>query len=85
MSRKSKIDAIEKVKIIERYLNGEISQKGAANVCGVNKRSAQDWLRIYKTEGPDGLLASKTNRRQHHEDSKKNNTGGTALYHKRLS
>lgn len=63
MSRKSKIDAIEKIKIVEQYLNGEISQKGAANVCGVNKRSVQDWIRIYKTEGADGLLASKTNKR----------------------
>ena len=39
MSRKSKIDALEKVKIVVQYLNGEISQKGAAKVCGVNKRS----------------------------------------------
>ena len=56
MSRKSKIDALEKVKIVVQYLNGEISQKGAAKVCGVNKRSVQDWIRIYKTEGPQGLL-----------------------------
>ena len=59
MSRKSKIDALKKVKIVEQYLNGEISQKGAAKVCGVNKRSVQDWIRIYKTEGPQGLLTPK--------------------------
>ena len=63
MSRKSKIDALEKVKIVEQYLNGEISQKGAAKVCGVNKRSVQDWIRIYKTEGPQGLLTPKTNKK----------------------
>lgn len=28
MSKKSKIKATEKVKIVERYLNGELSQKG---------------------------------------------------------
>ena len=28
MSRKSKIKATEKVKIVERYLNGELSQRG---------------------------------------------------------
>ena len=56
MSRKSKIDALEKVKIVEQYLNGEISQKGAAKVCGVNKRSVQDWIRIYKTEGPQRII-----------------------------
>ena len=38
MSRKSKIDAVKKVEIVEQYLNGELSQKGAAKMCGVNKR-----------------------------------------------
>ena len=50
MSRKSKIDAVKKVEIVEQYLNGELSQKGAAKMCGVNKRSVQDWIRIYKTD-----------------------------------
>ena len=50
MSIKSKIDAVKKVKIVEQYLNGEFSQKDAAKMCGVNKRSVQDWIRIYKTE-----------------------------------
>lgn len=50
MSRKSKIDAVKKVEIVEKYLNGELSQKGAAKMCGVNKRSVQDWIRIYKYE-----------------------------------
>ena len=63
MSRKSKIDAVKKVKIVEQYLNGDLSQKGAAKICGVNKRSVQDWIRIYKTEGPTGLLSPKTNKR----------------------
>lgn len=63
MSRKSKIDPIKKVKIVEQYLNEEISQKGAAKACKVNKRSVQDWIRIYNTEGPEGLLAPKTNKR----------------------
>lgn len=63
MSRKSKIDALEKVKIVEQYLDGEISQKGSAKACGVNKRSVKDWIRIYETEGPEGLLTPKTNKR----------------------
>lgn len=62
MSRKSKIDAVEKVKIVEQYLNGELSQKGAAKICGVNKRCVQDWIRIYKAKRPTELLTSKTNR-----------------------
>ena len=44
MSRKSKIDAAKKVKIIEQHLNGERGQKGAAKIWGVNKRSVQDCL-----------------------------------------
>ena len=63
MSRKSKIDAVKKVEIVEQYLNGELSQKGAAKMCGVNKRSVQDWIRIYKTDGPESLLSPKTNKR----------------------
>ena len=55
MSRKSKIDAVKKVEIVEKYLNRELSQKGAAKMCGVNKRSVQDWIRIYKTDGPESL------------------------------
>ena len=38
MSRKSKIDALKKVKIVEQYLNGEISQKGAARVLSESRR-----------------------------------------------
>ena len=49
MSRKSKIDAVKKIKIVEQYLNGELSQKGAAKICGVNKLSVQDWISFYKT------------------------------------
>jgi transposase len=36
MSRKSKIDPVEKVKIVERYLNGKIGIRQAgkiANIC----------------------------------------------------
>ena len=32
-------------------------------MCGVNKRSVQDWIRIYKTDGPESLLSPKTNKR----------------------
>ena len=42
MSRKSKIDAVKKIEIVEQYLNGELSQKSAVKMCGVNKLSVQD-------------------------------------------
>ena len=39
MSRKSKIDAVKKVEIVEQYLNENLAKK--AKKCGVNKRSVQ--------------------------------------------
>ncbi len=33
MYGKSKVEALEKVKVVERYLNGEISQRTAAKIC----------------------------------------------------
>ncbi|MEI3209990.1 MAG: helix-turn-helix domain-containing protein [Lachnospiraceae bacterium] len=63
MCRKSKIDTVKKVEIVEQCLNGEFSRKGDAKMCGVNERSIQDWIRIYKTDGPESLLSPKTNKR----------------------
>lgn len=62
MSRKSKMEPEEKVKIVERYLEGEISQKVAARICNMNKRSIQDWIRIYRMEGPAGLQEQTKNK-----------------------
>lgn len=62
MSRKSVIKAEEKVEIVERYLNGEVSQKAAANICNVDKRTLRDWIRIYDIEGPIGLSDQAKNR-----------------------
>ena len=62
MSRKSKIEEVEKVKIVERYPNGEISQRTATQICKVHKRNVQDWILIYQMEGPTGLLELPQNR-----------------------
>ena len=56
MSRKSKINPIEKVKTVERYLNGEIGIRQAGRELGVNHTSIQRWVSIYKSKGPVGLL-----------------------------
>ena len=56
MSRKSKINPIEKVKIVERYLNGEIGIRQAGRELGVAYQSIQKWISIYKCKGPTGLL-----------------------------
>ena len=49
MSRKSKINSAEKVKIVEQYLNGEIGMRQASKELGINHKSIQEWVSIYKT------------------------------------
>ena len=65
MSRKSKIDAVKKVEIVRTVPRTEkLSQKRRCkNVRCKIKRSVQDWIRIYKTDGPESLLSPKTNKR----------------------
>ena len=63
MSRKSKIDPTLKVKLVERYLAGEISKAEAARLAGVDKQDTFNrWFIIYKNEGPTGLLNQRHNR-----------------------
>ena len=56
MSRKSKINSAEKVKIVEQYLNGEIGMRQASKELSINHKSIQEWVSIYKSKGPVGLL-----------------------------
>lgn len=62
MSRKSKIDPVEKVKIVERYLGGKIGIRQAGKIANIAYQSVQKWVRIYKAEGPTGLLNQSKNR-----------------------
>ena len=62
MSRKSKIDPVEKVKIVERYLTGKIGIMQAGKIANIAYQSVQRWVRIYKAEGPIGLLNQTKNR-----------------------
>ena len=60
MSKKSKIDPALKVKLVERYLANEIGKAEAARQAGVAEWGPFDrWVRIYKNEGPSGLLTRK--------------------------
>ena len=61
MSRKEKLKPETKLELVERYLNGEISQAEAANEAGVDSHSFRDWLRLYDAEGPSGLLPKTKN------------------------
>lgn len=61
MSKRSKIDPVEKVKIVERYLNGEIGMRQAAKELGVTHQCIRSWVCIYKSKGPVGLLGRSRN------------------------
>ena len=54
MSRKSKIDPIVKVKIVEQYLDGEIGLNQASKKIGVACPSIRKWISIYKCNGYNG-------------------------------
>lgn len=62
MSRKSKIDPAEKVKIIERVLADEISAAEAARLIGVDWSSIRDWRNLYLSDGPSALMVQSNNK-----------------------
>ena len=62
MSRKSKIDPVEKVKIIERVLADEISATEAARLIGVDWSSIRDWRNLYLSDGPSALMVQSNNK-----------------------
>lgn len=62
MSRKSKIDPAEKVKIIERVLADEISAAEAARLIGVDWSSIRDWRNLYLSDGPSALMIQSNNK-----------------------
>ena len=62
MFRKSKIEPVEKVKIVERYLAGEIGIQQAGKELGVDHHSIRNWISIYQYDGPTGLLNQPKNR-----------------------
>ena len=49
MSKKSKINPIEKVKTVEQYLNGEIGIFQAGKELGVSYQSIQKWVSYQMT------------------------------------
>ena len=60
MPKKPKISTEEKISAVESYLHGELSQRQAAQKVGVKIAPFQRWLRIYRVEGPEGLLPHTT-------------------------
>lgn len=62
MSRKSKIEPAEKVKIIERVLADEISATEAARLTGVDRSSIRDWRNLYLSDGSSALMVQSNNK-----------------------
>ena len=65
MSRKSKIDPVLKVELVEKYLRDEIGIYEAARLAGISGKTTSPvrrWINIYQNEGPSGLLEQKNNR-----------------------
>lgn len=62
MSRKSKIDPIEKAKAVEDVLTGKVGINERARQSGVSEAGLENWIAIYKSSGPSGLLNQKHNK-----------------------
>ncbi len=63
MSRKSKIDPVRKIELVEKYLEGKISVSEATRLAGLRRReSFHKWVGIYHNEGPTGLLDQSHNK-----------------------
>ena len=62
MPQKQKLRPEEKVKIVRRYLAGEVSMRGAAAEVSVAGKTIQQWAMQYELEGPGAFLPSRRNR-----------------------
>lgn len=61
MPQKSKLSPEEKVKIVEQYLAGVVGPSKIISEYGIAEPTLRDWVRLYKTRGPEGLApATKT-------------------------
>ena len=62
MSRKSRIDSAEKVKIVERVLASEIGVREAGRLTGVDGSTIRQWRDLYLSDGPTALMAQHKNK-----------------------
>ena len=63
MSKRRKIKAEEKIRIVKAYTSGKISMNAAAEQLGVHQSVVDDWVRLYQTEGTTAFLSREGNRR----------------------
>ena len=56
MPQKKELEIEKKVKIVKRYLAGEVSISGAATEAGVDRKTLQRWVMQYEAEGAAAFL-----------------------------
>ena len=61
MSEREKQKPEEKVKIVKRYLAGEVSMSEAAAEAGVDRKTLQRWVMQYELEGAAAFLPNRRN------------------------
>jgi transposase len=61
MPHKAKVSGSEKIAAIEKHLRGEDSIKRLATLLDVHPSSVKQWLQIYQSLGPNGLLQTSRN------------------------
>lgn len=62
MPRKQKLSPEEKVKLVRRYLNGEIGVCEAGREYGVAAVTVRRWIAQYETEGVPAFMPRERNR-----------------------
>ena len=63
MSRREKIKAEDKIRIVKAYVQGRIGVCEAAKQIGVHHTVIEDWIRLYETEGVQAFLPRRNNQR----------------------
>ena len=62
MPQTPKLSPQQKVALVEKIKAGEISRQAAAQNVGVSNTTVRQWLRIYESEGADGLAPREKSR-----------------------
>ena len=61
MPQKQKLKMEEKVKIVIKYIAGEVSMREAATEGGVDRKTLQRWVMQYELEGAAAFLPNRRN------------------------
>ncbi|MBF8970863.1 transposase [Streptococcus mitis] len=61
MSRKSKISFEDKLKAVTQYIEGKASSSELALQYGVDCSTIRKWIKMYQSQGPEGLQSTKHN------------------------